>query len=188
MDPKLASSVLAALRLAQDQVKEAHSREGALLARIRQLERETDKQQDALEGRFNLSARSTAFRGVGLGGKSSVETYRNANVGVFIQLVNELGMNARIAGREAMMFAVRSALLADLEAIYSTPPKTPEEATRRDLLRVVFSARALAWALVGTEHHHEMFRQDVISLFLNSGVDTSVWDFVRRGVERPEQD
>lgn len=177
-EPGIADRIKAALRLASLELKRADRR-------TRELEAENERLKSSLEGRANLSTESTVFKGVGLGGKTAVETYRNANVGTFVQLLNQLGPNALATGREKQLFAIRSVLYADFESLYGTPPKTREEARRRELVRMAFASRPIAWALTGTQRRHEEFRHDLIALFLSSGVDTTTWDFVRRGVEEP---
>ena len=146
--------------------------------RLRQLEREVERGVD-------LKATSTSFEG-GLGNRPATDTYRNRQVAGFMESVNELGLLARKYGPEAARFAVRTGVRANLAMLYATAPASIEEARRRDLLRVLFSNPASAAVLGGTEEWHERFREDLINLALNSGVEASTWMLVKRSAENSE--
>ena len=169
---------LDALKAARAELDDRNRRLHALERRLRQLEREVERGVD-------LKATSTSFEG-GLGNRPATDTYRNRQVAGFMESVNELGLLARKYGPEAARFAVRTGVRANLAMLYATAPASIEEARRRDLLRVLFSNPASAAVLAGTEEWHERFREDLINLALNSGVEASTWMLVKRSAENSE--
>jgi len=166
---------LEALRLARreiDRLEEERDRlQGELTSQGRQLKSSLD-----------LRSSSDVFEG-GLGNRPALEQYRNTNLARFMQHVNDVGVVSREHGADAARFLVRTSLRADLACLFVAPPRTVEEARRRDLLRVLLSNPASAAVLAGSEPWHERFREDLINLVLNAGVEGSTWELVRRSAE-----
>jgi hypothetical protein len=156
---------------------------------IDRLEVERDRLQNViasrdrqLESSADLQATSDVFEG-GLGNRPALEQYRNTNLARFMQHVNDVGVVSREHGPDAARFLVRTSLRADLACLFVAPPRTVQEARRRDLLRVLLSNPASAAVLAGSEPWHERFREDLINLVLNAGVEGSTWELVRRSAE-----
>jgi hypothetical protein len=177
-EARVLRQALAALTSARKELADKDRRLKALEGRLDQLDR-------SLEKSTGLTSASDVFEG-GLGRRAAVEQYRNTNLARFMRSVNELGVESREHGREVARFSIRTAVRADLACLFAAGPRSVEEAELRDLLRVLLSNPASASVLAGIEPWHERFREDLINLALNAGVETSTWEFVRRSAEETE--
>ncbi len=135
-----------------------------------------------LSKELDLDVASPGFRS-GLAGRTAVGTYRNENVGTFIQHMNEVGSHALVEGEDAADFYLRNVVKPDLEALFAAPPATEEEGQRRALCEHTLTDERSRKALAGTEPWNERSRQDYISDVLSAGVDTSVFEIFRRSPE-----
>lgn len=136
---------------------------------------------DALEDEEMLTIGSNTFEG-GNARREGIEHYLNVNVQRFIVHVNEVGTSvvrmAAVVGesqarRKAQSF-LRSTCLRDLEGCYTKEHITEQEGERRALVEKWFKSDALSWGLTQPTMEGEGQRQELIALFLSSGVDTSV--------------
>ncbi len=168
-------SQLAVLRLADAQLK-------ALQADNEQLLRETKELRGRLAKTLDLSVRSPAFE-AGLGGRTAIGTYRNDNVGQFIQNMNKVGDLAISVSPEVAQFFLATAVKADLMCLYAAGPSTEEEARRRAICEWMLTHEGKLRILAGKERWNESARKDFISDVLSSGIDTSTQELVRRSGE-----
>ena len=136
---------------------------------------------DALEDQEMLTIGSNTFEG-GNARREGIEHYLNVNVQRFIVHVNEVGTSvvrmAAILGqteaRKKAQSFLRSTCLRDLEGCYTKEHITEQEGERRALVEKWFKSDALSWGLTQPTSEGEGQRQELIALFLSSGVDTSV--------------
>ncbi len=168
-------SQLAVLRLANAQVK-------AYQADNEHLLRETKELRARLAKTLDLSVRSPAFE-AGLGGRTAIGTYRNDNVGQFMEHMNKVGDLAISVSSEVAQFFLATAVKADLVCLYAAGPSTEEEARRRAICEWMLTNEGKLRILAGKERWNESARRDFISDVLSSGIDTSTQELVRRSGE-----
>ena len=145
------------------------------------LARENANLRDALHKSLDFSVESPVFKG-GLGGRTAIEAYRG-NAGRFVQMMNEVGVRAKVLGEQNAEFFLMGPVKLDLEALWAAPPVTKEEGLRRDDLRHKLTVSHERRLLVRPDEVGERCRQQFISDVAGSGIDTSVQELVRRSGE-----
>ena len=145
------------------------------------LARENGNLREALQRSLDFSVESPVFKG-GLGGRTAIEAYRG-NAGRFVQMMNEVGVRARVLGGQNAEFFLMGPVKLDLEALWAAPPATEEEGLRRDDLRHKLTVSHERRLLVRPDEVGERCRQQFISDVAGSGIDTSVQELVRRSGE-----
>ena len=135
----------------------------------------------ALKRTLDLSHRSPVFKG-GLGGRTAIESYRG-NAGLFVDLMNEVGVRARVFGHDAAELFLMGPVKLDLESLWAAAsPTIEEELRRRDLSRKL-SVTEEREQLLRPDDVGEKVRREFVSDVASSGVSTSVQELVRRSGE-----
>ncbi len=148
------------------------------------LARENVGLRAALKKTFDISVDSPVFKGGGLAGRTAIEKYRG-NTGQLVQIMNEVGNRSLLYGKDAAKFFLRGLVKLDIETLWAAAPATYEEGERRDDLRRKLTVEEELELLAGTDETSERARQNFISAFAGSGVDTSAQEIFRRSGEMP---
>lgn len=138
--------------------------------------------KDALERRLDLSVESPAFEG-GLGGRTAVQQYANVNLGRFMEHINEVGVRARVAGKENAEFFLRTVVARDYACLLGARPLTIEEAKDRAWCEWALTPEGGVASLADPEDDDA--RIDFIATALRSCGATTTQELVRRSGEMP---
>ncbi len=163
------------LRLANAQVRAYQADNEYLLREVKEL-------RSRLAKTLDLSVRSPAFES-GLGGRTAIGTYRNDNVGQFMEHMNKVGDLALSVSPEVAEFFLSTAVKADLVCLYAAGPSTEEEGRRRAICEWKLTNEGTLRNLAGSKGWNERARRGFISEVLSSGIDTSTQELVRRSGE-----
>ncbi len=142
------------------------------------LAKENARLRGTLKGRFALNVATPVLRN-GLGDRTAVGSYRES-LGELVNLVNELGTRARVAGHANAELFLMGPVKLDIESLWAAPPATEEEGQRRDDIRHRLSIAHERELLIRPDEIGERCRRQLISDVAGSGVDTSVQELVRR--------